>query len=73
MNGILKKIDNEWQVQWSDLHSFGFGWHWMFTPLHPDETVDEKELKDGDKVEIEFIMDNENFNPFKYVKILNKK
>jgi hypothetical protein len=53
MNGILEKKEEGWFVRWSDLHSFTHGTHWMWTPLHPTEVVDETKLKDGDEVEFE--------------------
>ena len=53
MNGILEKKEEGWFVRWSDLHSFTHGTHWMWTPLHPTEVVDETKLKDGDEVDFE--------------------
>jgi len=53
MNGILEKKEDGWFVRWSDLHSFSYGTHWMWTPIHPSEIVDETKYKDGDEVEIE--------------------
>ena len=51
MKVILEKKEEGWFVRWSDLHSFTYGTHWMWTPLHPTEVVDETKLKDGDEVE----------------------
>jgi hypothetical protein len=79
MNGILEKKENGWFVRWSDLHSFAHGTDWMWTPLtplHPTEIVDETKLKDGDEVEFEIITngyDEENFTPFRYVKLSEQK
>lgn len=72
MNGILEKKEEGWFVKWSDLHSFAHGTHWMWTPLHPDEIIDETESKDGDKVEFEMITTGYHevdLTPFKYVKL----
>lgn len=76
MNGILEKKEEGWFVRWSDLHSFTYGTHWMWTPLHPTEVVDETKLKDGDEVEFEMITfgyDEEDFTPFRYVKLSKQK
>lgn len=76
MNGILEKKEDGWFVRWSDLHSFVYGTHWMWTPLHPTEVVDETKLKDGDEVEFEMITtgyDEVDFTPFKYVKLSKQK
>lgn len=48
MNGILEKKEEGWFIKWSDLHSYGT--HWMWTPLHPTEVIDEKKYKNGDKL-----------------------
>ena len=81
MNGILKKINGGWVVEWSDLHSCLHGWHMMETPLHPDDIeqylhYNEKgELHheyEGKNVEFELIItgyDEESFIPFKYAKL----
>ena len=72
MNGILEKKEEGWFVRWSDLHSFLYGTHWMWTPLHPNEFIDETKLKHGDEVECEFITidyDEKNFTPFTYFKL----
>jgi len=77
MGGILEKKENGWYVRWSDLHSFINGTHWMCTPLHPTEIVDETKYSDGDEVEFEMVVttgyDVENFIPFRYVKLLKQK
>ena len=73
MEGFLEKKEEGWFVKWSDLHSFGHGWHWMYTPLNKDEIIDENKLKHGDKVRFSFVTtgyDEENFTPFRYVKLL---
>lgn len=73
MNGILEKKEDGWFVRWSDLHSFLHGTHWMHTPIHPSEIVDETKFKDGDEVEFEFFTTNsnkENFTAFMFVKLL---
>lgn len=76
MNGFLEKKEEDWFVKWSDLHSFGYGTHWMYTPLHESEIVDEQILKHGEKVEFEFVTtgyNNETFMPFRYVKLKKKE
>ena len=76
MNGILEKKEDGWFVRWSDLHSFSYGTHWMWTPIHPSEIVDETKYKDGDEVEFEMVTtgyDEENFTPFRYVKLSKQK
>jgi len=76
MTGILEKKEEGWFVRWSDLHSFTHGTHWMWTPLHPTEVVDETKLKDGNEVEFEMVnngYDDEDFTPFKYVKLSKQK
>jgi hypothetical protein len=48
----------------------------MWTPLHPNEVVDETKLKDGAEVGFEMITtgyDEENFTPFRYVKLSKQK
>lgn len=72
LKGFLEKKEEGWFVKWSDLHSFGHGTHWMWTPLHPNFVVDENEFKDGEKVEYEFInagYDKDSFLPINYVEI----
>ena len=72
MKGILEKKEEGWFVRWSDLHSFTHGTHWMWTPLHQTEVVDETKYKDGDEVEFEMVItgyDKENFTPFSYAKL----
>jgi hypothetical protein len=69
MNGFLEKIDGIWHVKWSDLHSFAHGTHWMWTPFHPDEIIDETLYKEGDKIEVRFTYD-EKF--IAYVKIVKE-
>lgn len=74
MKGILIKKEEGWFVKWYDIYSFMHGAHWMWTPLHPNEVVDETKFKDGDEVECEFITtgyNEEDFTSFKYVKLLN--
>jgi hypothetical protein len=75
MNGFLEKIDGIWHVKWSDLHSFAHGTHWMWTPFHPDEIIDETLYKEGDKIEVRFTeptYDGETFMAFRYVKIVKE-
>jgi hypothetical protein len=72
MKGILEKKEEGWFIRWSDLHSFAHGTHWMWTPLHQTEVVDETKYKDGDEVEFEMVItgyDKEIFNPFSYAKL----
>ena len=48
MKGILtRNEDGIWVVKWSDLHSFGYETHWMYTELSKDSNS------------IKFIKDNE--------------
>ena len=54
MKGFLEKRDNVWHVRWSDLHSFAHGTHWMWTPFHPHQIIDETIYKEGDSVEVKF-------------------
>jgi hypothetical protein len=37
MTGTLHLTHQGWIVRWSDLHSFGHGWHMMDTLIHPDQ------------------------------------
>jgi hypothetical protein len=70
MDGYLEKIDGKWTVKWSDLHSFAYGTHWMWTPFHPEEIIDETLYKEGDLVEVDFtdpIYDGETYIPNHYV------
>jgi hypothetical protein len=83
MNGILTKNEyGEWVVKWSDLHSFGYGTHWMFTKLS-SESNSIKYLKDGQimvkplevNLNVEFEMvtsgyDENNFTPFNSAKLI---
>jgi hypothetical protein len=62
MKGTLVKRDDGWEVKWSDLHSFGHGWHWMYTPIDPSMIIDETKLIDGADVEVELILLPETFN-----------
>ena len=67
MRGILEKKENGWFVRWSDLHSFTYGTHWMWTPLRSTEVIDETKYKDGDEVEFEMVIsgyDVKDFTPF---------
>lgn len=76
MNGFLEKKEEGWFVKWSDLQSFGYGIHWMYTPLHEAEILDEEILKHGEKVEFEFVTtgyDNETFMPFRHVKLKKRE
>ncbi len=74
--GVLEKKKDGWYVRWSDLHSFGHGTHWMWTPLYETEVVDETIYKDGDVVEFEIITvhyDTKNFTPVLYAKLSKRK
>jgi hypothetical protein len=65
MKGILtRNEDGIWVVKWSDLHSFGYGTHWMFTELSTesnsirylkDNLVRYKPLEEGVEVEFETV------------------
>jgi hypothetical protein len=71
MDGILEKKKEGWFVRWSDLHSFGYGTHWMWTPLDPNDTLDSEKYKDGDKVHFEMIYP-EYGKFYAFAKLLNK-
>lgn len=77
-NGTLHKMEQGWVVRWSDIHQFGFGWHMMDTPLHPDDesefmgTIQQIIDWDGMKVEFEIITtgyDKETYVPIDYAKL----
>ena len=85
MKGILtRNQDGVWMVKWSDLHSFKYGTHWMFTELSPDSNsikyikdnlIMVKPLEEGLEVEFEMITTKYNknkFTPFNLAK-LNKQ
>jgi len=69
--GVLEKKEEGWFVKWSDMHSFMYGTHWMWTPLHPDEVIDEAKLKEGGEIEFEFVIEgcDEEFEPYMYAKL----
>jgi hypothetical protein len=63
MKGILEKKQEGWFVKWSDLHSFTYGTHWVFTKLSSDSNsikylednmVKYKPLEEGIEVEFKF-------------------
>ena len=70
MKGILEKKDGDWFIRWSDLHSFARGREWIYTPLHPDEVIDETNLKHGDVVGFDLTDFDLNFG-YKYVRLNN--
>lgn len=72
MKGILEKVNDVWNVRWSDLHSFTHGTHWMWTPLHASQNIELTNLKEGDDVEFDIITnryDEINFTPINYAKL----
>jgi len=82
MEGFLVKQENEWYVKWSDLHSFGYGTHWMFTKLSPDsnsihyikdEQIMYKPLEEDLKIQFEIITlgyNSENYTPIQTAKLM---
>ena len=81
MKGILtRNEDGIWVVKWSDLHSFGYGTHWMFTELSTesnsirylkDNLVRYKPLEEG--VEVEFEMVTSGYHETNYTPINSAK
>ena len=51
-------------MRWSDLHSFGHGTHWCYTPIKNSDTINDSDI--GKRVVFDFEADHENFNPLKY-------
>ena len=83
MKGILtRNEDGIWTVKWSDLHSFGHGWHWSYTELSNDSNsikyikdgeIKYNVLKEGLEVDFEIITsgyDRVNFTPNNSAKLI---
>jgi thymidylate synthase len=62
--GFIDKNDDGWVMRWSDLHSFGHGTHWCYTPIKNSDTINDSDI--GKRVVFDFEADHENFNPLKY-------
>ena len=63
--GFIDKNDDGWVMRWSDLHSFGDGSHWCYTPIKNSDTINDSDI--GKRVVFDFEADHEDFNPLKYV------
>jgi hypothetical protein len=77
MKGTLtKNSEGVWMIKWSDLHSFAYGTHWMYTELVDNGHIDGLKLYDsneGLEVDFEIVTDYDNNGPDhfpKYAKIL---
>jgi hypothetical protein len=83
MKGILTRDEQGiWNVKWSDLHSFGYGTHWMYTELSPDSNsiryvkdnqIMDKPLEEGLDVEFEMVTtgyDEVNYTPLNSAKLI---
>ena len=62
--GFIDKNDDGWVMRWSDLHSFGAGSHWCYTPIKNSDTINDSDI--GKRVVFDFEADHEDFNPLKY-------
>ena len=62
--GFIDKNDDGWVMRWSDLHSFGHGTHWCYTPIKNSDTINDSDI--GKRLVFDFEADHENFNPLKY-------
>lgn len=69
--GILEHKEGKWYIKWSDLHSFPYGWHWVWTPIHPDTNT--SILKHGKEVEFEFSDMNIETFCYKYARVITLK
>lgn len=83
MKGILTKNEKgNWLVKWSDLHSFGYGTHWMYTDLSSesnsikyvkDNLIMFKPLEEGLDIEFEIVTtgyNEENYTPINTAKLI---
>lgn len=74
MKGILtKNEDGVWMIKWSDLHSFVYGTHWMFTKLSHDSNsikyiedgkIRYKPLEEGLNVDFKIVISDDNKQNF---------
>ena len=62
--GFIDKNDDGWVMRWSDLHSFGAGTHWCYTPIKNSDTINDSDI--GKRVVFDFEDDHKDFNPLKY-------
>lgn len=69
MEGYIEKKDDLWYVRWSDIHSFSNGTIWTYSKIVNNDTLGYNE---GDKVNVEFIIDN-NWLPTDICKIIINK
>jgi hypothetical protein len=69
MEGYIEKKDGFWCVRWSDIHSFANGTIWTYSKIVNNDTLGHNE---GDKVNVEFIIDN-NWLPTDICKIIINK
>ena len=61
MDGIIVKQDNEIMVKWSDLYSYLYGTHYMYSKI---KNLGEHKI--GDKIKFELITidyDSEDYTP----------
>jgi hypothetical protein len=68
---LTKNKDGKWEVKWSDTESFGYGTHWMYTPISNDS--DTSFFKEDMEVNFENIItgfDSENYSPIMFAKII---